>query len=45
MFGDSCEEYGKTGNGFELAVSAFCLCLVGAVAGLVLMLIPDGRSD
>jgi hypothetical protein len=44
MFGDGCEEYGSTGAGFELALSAFFLCLVSAVGGLVLILIPDDRS-
>ena len=46
MFGDGCDEYGQTGDGFEVALAALGLSVIGVVVGIVLALIPaDARDD
>lgn len=42
-FGDACDDVGGTGDGFGWFVMSVVLCLVGVVAGV--MMIESARSD
>jgi len=45
MFGDGCDDYGQTGAGFEVALAALGVCVIGVVVGLVLAVIPRRRAE